>query len=98
MMMAQRAVCDFFRLPMLDQLDIADTRRRTQVIHDRISLVESLRREDMLVGDAFVFISWRRAIAMDDFEKERRPVLHRFGEYLEQITFVIAIDQNAQPL
>ena len=64
MMMTQRAVCDFFRLPMLDQLDIADTRRRTQVIHDRISLVESLRREDMLVGDAFIFISWRRAIAM----------------------------------
>src|SRR5438034_2579663 len=64
MMVAQRAVRDFFRLPMLDQLDIADARRRTQVIHDRIGFVESLRREDMFVGDAFVFISRRGTVAM----------------------------------
>src|SRR5947208_253197 len=64
MMMAQRAVRDFFRLPMFDQLNVANACRRTQVIHDRIGLVESLRREDMFVGDAFVFISRRRAVAM----------------------------------
>src|SRR5438105_12870814 len=39
-----------------------------------------------------------RAFALDDFEKERRTVFHRLGEYLEQITFVVAIDQNAKPL
>src|SRR6266446_6547808 len=150
-MMAQRAVRDFFRLPMFDQLNLADARRRTQVIHNRIRLVESLRREDMLVSDAFVFISRRRAVAMkpdvmfsrnfakslivrhfdsplqisscflfslqcfkqrfevtfaealcalalDNFEKERRPVFHRLSEYLEQIPFVVAINQNAKPL
>src|SRR5437870_3011757 len=144
MMMTQRAVRDFFRLPMFDQLNLADTSGRTEVIHDRIGLVESLRREDMLVSDAFVFISRRSAVAMkpdvmfsrnfakflivrhldpplqisscflfslqcfeqrfeitftetlrafalNDFEKERRAVLHRLGEYLEQITFVVAI-------
>src|SRR5713101_4737736 len=64
MMVAQWAVRDFFRLPMLDQFDIADARRRTQVIHDRIGFVESLRREDMFVGNAFVFISRRGTVAM----------------------------------
>src|SRR5207237_1288876 len=33
------------------------------------------------------------AFALDDFEKQRRPVLYRLREYLEQITFVVAIDQ-----
>src|SRR4051794_31955959 len=36
------------------------------------------------------------ALALDDFEKEGRPVFDRLGENLEQITFVIAIDQNAK--
>src|SRR5438552_14550978 len=63
-MMAQRAVRDFFRLPMFDQLNLANACRRTQVIHDRIGLVESLRGEDMLVSDAFVFISRRCTVAM----------------------------------
>src|SRR6266567_7495595 len=64
MMMAQRAVGNLFRRPMFDQLNLADARRRTQVIHDRIGFVESLRRKDMLVSDAFVFISRRCAVAM----------------------------------
>ena len=38
-----------------------------------------------------------RAFALNNFEKERRPVFYRFGEYLKQITFIIAIDQDAQP-
>src|SRR5437588_9544605 len=150
-MMAQRTVRDFFGRPMFDQLNLADARRRPQMIHDRISLIESLRRKDMLVSDAFVLISRRSAVAvkpdvmfsrnfakslivrhfdpplqisscflfslqcfkqrfeiafaealcalaLDNFEKERRAVLHRLGEYLEQITFVVAIDQNAKPL
>ncbi len=62
--MAQRAVGNLFRFPMFDQLNVANACRWTQVIHDRISLVESLRREDMFISDAFVFISRRRAVAM----------------------------------
>src|SRR4030095_8416253 len=64
MMMAQRAVGSPFRRPMFDQLNLANARRRPQVIHDRISFVESLRREDMLVSDAFVFISRRCTVAV----------------------------------
>src|SRR6266478_3734714 len=64
MIMAQRAVGDFFWLPMFDQLNVADARRRPQVIRDRISFIESLRRDDMLVGDAFVLISRGRSVAM----------------------------------
>src|SRR5438046_5721681 len=30
-------------------------------------------------------------LALDDFEKQRRPIFHRLGEYLEQITFIVAI-------
>src|SRR6266487_6492688 len=39
-----------------------------------------------------------RALALNNFEKERGPVFYRFGKYLKQITFVIAIDQDAQSL
>ena len=31
-------------------------------------------------------------------KNKRRPVFHRLGEDLEQITFVVAIDQDAEPL
>src|ERR1700730_13726970 len=64
MVMAQRTVSNFFRLPMFDQLDVAHARGRAQVIHDRISLIESLCREDVLVSDAFVFVTRSGAIAM----------------------------------
>ena len=152
MMMPQRTVGNFLRFPMFDQLHIAHASGRPQVIHDRVGLIESLRREDMFVGDAFVLIGRRRAVAMkpdvmlfrnltesliirhsrssrlqiaprvlfafegfeecfeisfaetlrafalDDFEKQRRSVFDWFGENLEQITFIVAIDENAQPL
>ena len=39
-----------------------------------------------------------RAFALNNFEKQRRPVFYRFGKNLQQITFIIAIDENAQPL
>src|SRR6267378_4405879 len=39
-----------------------------------------------------------RAFALDDFEEQRRSVLHRLRKYLEQITFVIAVDQKPEPL
>ena len=44
------------------------------------------------------FAKTLRAFALNNFEKERRPVFYRLGKYLQQITFIIAIDENAQPL
>src|SRR5882757_4511492 len=38
------------------------------------------------------------AFALNDLEKERRSILNRLGEDLEQITLVVAIDQNAESL
>src|SRR6202022_302488 len=35
-----------------------------------------------------------RAFALDNFEEQRRPIFDRLRKYLEQITFVVAIDQN----
>ena len=137
---------------MFDQLDIAHARGRSQMIHDRVGLIEPLRGDDVLVGDAFVLVSRRGAVAMkpdvmlprdlseslilrhrsylllqiaspfllflerleerfeiafaetlgafalNDFKEERRPIFHRLGEDLQQITFVITIDQNAESL
>src|SRR6266508_2922242 len=55
-MMSQRTVRDLFWFPMFDQLDIAHARGRTQVIHDRVRFIETLRGKNVLVGDAFVLI------------------------------------------
>src|SRR5947208_12248235 len=38
------------------------------------------------------------AFALNNLEKECRAIFHRFGENLKQITFVIAIDQDAEAL
>src|SRR5436190_6700735 len=65
MMMAEWTVGDFFRLPMFDQLNLAHASGRTEVIHDRIGFVESLRSKDVLVGDAFAFVSRHCAVAME---------------------------------
>src|SRR5207249_6573845 len=54
--MSQRTVRNLFWFPLFDQLDIAHARGRTQVIHDRVRLVEALRGENVLVGDAHVLI------------------------------------------
>ena len=37
-----------------------------------------------------------RPAALDDLEEQRRSVLHRLGEDLEQIALVIAIDEDPQ--
>src|SRR5438093_5661390 len=50
---------------MFDQLNVAHASRRTEVIHDRIGFVESLRSEDVLVGDAFAFVSRHSTVAME---------------------------------
>ena len=39
-----------------------------------------------------------RALALNDFKEERRPILHWLGKYLQQIPLVVAIDQNAKSL
>src|SRR4029077_6898780 len=40
------------------------------------------------------FAKTLRPLALNNFEKERRPVFYRLGKYLQQITFIIAIDEN----
>src|SRR5205814_8167458 len=63
-MMSQRTVRHLLWLPMFDQLDVAHASRRTQVIDDRIGLIKSLRREDVLIGNAFILIGRRRPVAV----------------------------------
>src|SRR5438046_10368393 len=38
------------------------------------------------------------ALALNDLEKERWAIFHRFRKDLQQITFIIAIDENSEPL
>src|ERR1051325_6445959 len=49
---------------MLDQFDVPNPRGRPQVIHDRKRFIEPLGRENMFVGDTFVFVSRSRPIPM----------------------------------
>src|SRR5438046_2898234 len=63
-MTSHRTICYLLWFPMFDSLDVAHARRRTQVIHDRVRLIESLRCEDMLIGNAFVLIRPRRPVAV----------------------------------
>src|SRR5687767_10552657 len=37
-----------------------------------------------------------RAAPLDHLEKERRAVLHRLGEDLEQVPLLVTVDQDAQ--
>src|SRR5437660_1413725 len=152
MVMTQRTVRRFLQLFTFQEFNAPYTSGRTQMIHDGIGFVESLRRNDVFVGDAFVLVGRRGAVAMkpdmmfprnltkslikrhvdftslqiasplllflerfeqrfeiafaetlrpfalDDFEEERRAIFHRFGEYLQQISLVVAIDQNPESL
>ncbi len=34
-------------------------------------------------------------LALDDFKEQRGPILHRLGENLQQVTFLIPVHQNA---
>src|SRR5438093_13458799 len=64
MVMTQRTVRRFLQLLAFEELYAAHSCGRTQVIHDRVGFVESLRRDDMLVSDAFVLVGGRRAVAL----------------------------------
>src|SRR5581483_1849908 len=44
------------------------------------------------------FAKTLRSLALNDFEEQRGAIFHRLGENLQQISFVIAIHQNAEPL
>src|SRR5262249_51290826 len=37
-----------------------------------------------------------RAVPLDDFEEQCRSIFHRLGENLQHVSFVVAIDQDAQ--
>src|SRR6266481_4549313 len=43
------------------------------------------------------FAETLRAFALNDLKKERRAILNRFCKDLQQITFIVAINQNAEP-
>src|SRR6266481_9620768 len=64
MVMTQRTVRRFLQLFTFQEFNTPHTCRRTQMIHDGIGFVESLRRNDVFVGDAFVLVGRRRAVAM----------------------------------
>src|SRR6266480_1088022 len=64
MMMTQRAIACFLQLLAFQELDAAYPCRRTQMIHNGIGFVESLRCDDVFVGDAFVLKRWGRAVAV----------------------------------
>ena len=63
---------------------------RTLQIASRILLFfQSLEQ-----GFEVTFAKTLRTLALDNFKKESWPVFHWLGEDLEQITFVVAIDQD----
>src|SRR5438874_3385802 len=64
MVMTQRTVRRFLQLLTFQKFNAPHTGGRTQMIHDGIGFVESLRRNDVFVGDAFVLVGRRRAVAM----------------------------------
>src|SRR5919204_4658651 len=65
MMMTERTVGDFLQLLALEQLHIANARRRPQVIHDGVSFVEALGRHDVLIVDTLVLVTRSRTVAME---------------------------------
>src|SRR5437763_16719966 len=64
MVMTQRTVRRFLQLFTFQECTAPHTSGRAQMIHDGIGFVKSLRRNDVFVGDAFVLVGRRRAIAM----------------------------------
>src|SRR5437764_5380536 len=64
MVMTHRTVRRFLQLLAFEELYAALSCGRTQAIHDRVGFVEALRRDDMLVSDAFVLVGGRHAVPM----------------------------------
>src|SRR5207248_1730580 len=64
MVMTQRTVRCFLQLFTFQEFDAPHTSGRTQMIHYREGFVETFGGNDVLVGDAFVFVGRRGAVAM----------------------------------
>src|SRR5437763_1129805 len=64
-MMPQRAVRYFLEFVMPEKFDTTHAGGRAEVIHNGKSFIESLGRNDVLVGDPFVLVGGRGAIAME---------------------------------
>src|SRR5258705_6109786 len=64
-MMPQRTIGHLLWFSMFNYLNVAYPSGRAQMIHDRVRLIESLRGENVLIGDAFVLIARRRSVAME---------------------------------
>ncbi len=64
MMMTKRAVGDFLQLFAFQKFNAANARRRPQMIHNRVSFVETFRRDDVLVSDAFILVRRRGPVSM----------------------------------
>src|SRR5262245_9869478 len=69
----------------------AETRPGSQRPPPRLLALDGLeQRLEVALAEA------SRAVPLDDLEEQRRPVLHRLGEDLQQVTLFVAIDQDAQ--
>ena len=64
MVMTKGAVGDFLELFAFQELHVAHPRGRPQMIHDRVGFVETFGRDDMLVSDTFVLVTWPGPVAM----------------------------------
>src|SRR5258707_749200 len=36
------------------------------------------------------------SLSLDHFEEQRRPIFDRLGEYLQEVAFVVAVDEDAE--
>jgi hypothetical protein len=57
MMMTQRTVSDFLQLLAFQELYVTDPGGRPQMVHYRVSFIETLSGHDMLVSNAFILIA-----------------------------------------
>ena len=53
-------------------------------------------RDKELKIEEFYLVSYVVVVALDDFQEECGPVLHRFTKDLQQVAVVIVIDQDLQ--
>ena len=62
--MAQRTLRDFFRRPILYQLDVPHACRRPEMIDNGVRFIEAFRRDDVLVSDPLILVGGPASIAM----------------------------------
>src|SRR5579884_2059068 len=92
------------RIVKLEDLVAADDARVGGVVgcsegeqlHLQISSQFLLALQRLEEGLEVAFAEAARALALDDLEEDRRAAHNRFGEDLQQVAFIVVIDQNAQ--